>query len=206
MIEIISRREFFKVAGTAATAVAFTPTALITEAQAKEKKNLFDMLKGYTFKDENGNVVNIKALKESLKDQYVTLSFGFTGCSIMCPLEIEPNLAVIGNKNADRVTSIAINVTPENELDASGFKEIMKQRGDIKHSIITLFPRSNKEAVDIQIKAFEQLANMDDPNQHAARIFLFAPGGDLIKNDIATRPENTFQAWGKEISEAARAR
>ncbi len=201
----LTRREFLKTSVAAATA-ALAPTTLITEAQARDSRNLFDILKEFSFTDETGQLVNINALRNKLKDRYTTLSFGFTGCSTMCPLAINPNLATIGKGQKNQLTSIAINVVPESDgfLDPSGFRQSIEAHGT-DQPVITLFPKSQTEAANIQI-ALNQFVNKNDPNAHTSRIFLFNPDGSVRQHALANANADVFQQWNDELTSMQRGR
>lgn len=203
----LSRRDFLK-------AAAVAPLAYALPAEAQQKPNLFEVLKEFRFIGEDGNPVNIAALATALQRQFVTLSFGFNGCSDICPISINPNLSAIGDINKDTLTSIVINVIPEME-GVEPFRSTQSQffrQVGLKQPTITLFPTtekgalSNPQSVALQTR-FGMIAHRTDANKHSPKIMLFAPGGAFLDEKLATRPADEFtRDWAAILAPRQRGR
>lgn len=205
---MLTRREFL-----AGAAAAIVPGTRVSDAQAQESAKLFDILRPFEFMDEDGNPVDMEALRAAVKDKFVTVSFGFSGCSTMCPISLNPNLAAIGGIAPDKIVSLAINVTPETEGDPVFRQEFRRsiELHEPKQTLIPLFPMqngvpSNDASVRIQ-HAFEQLIHTKDPNQHSFYILLFGPDGEKLaeKSSLAT-PEEFVGEWSDHITPPSRQR
>lgn len=199
-------RRTFLAGGMAAMAV---PGTLVSGAQADERSQLFEILKNFEFMDEHGKTLDIDALQEQLKDKFVTVSFGFSGCSTLCPISLNPNLAAIGGIAPDKIATLAINVTPETE-GTPMFRPEFRRSIEVHEppqEIIPVFPMQNgtlstDASINIQ-HAFEQLIHTKDPNQHSSYILLFSPEGEKLaeKSSLAT-PEDFTHEWGAHIAPA----
>ncbi len=202
----MSRRTFLQTAATVPFAAAFP-------AEAQQRPNLFEVLKQFHFMGEDGKPVSIGALEKVLKNQFVTLSFGFSGCSDICPLSINPNLAAVGSLNKDTVTSIVINVVPEAEgvePYRSGQSDFLKKQG-LPQRTITLFTTdargslSNQQSITLQ--TIFAIVNKDDNRKHSPKIMLFAPGGAFLDEKLATSPAEEFtKDWAAHLASPSKGR
>ncbi len=197
---MITRREVL--AGLAATATA--PGAVVTQAQSAQRNNLYDILDKFNFLDVDGNKVNIRALKKSLEDQHVTVSFGFTSCADICTF-INPSLAAIGDIAPNNVTSIAINTWPSLEgLREDTRRAFTTSITDVgaKQPVISLFPAdrwgnpSNDVAAHVQ-QALGQIISDRDPAAHSSFIMLFDKQGNKQgdMNVQSNTQEDFIHAW-----------
>lgn len=203
----LSRRDFLKAAAVAPFAAA------LPAAAQQQKPNLFDVLKEFRFIGEDGRPVSIGALEKALKNQFVTLSFGFNGCSDICPISINPNLAAIGEINKDALTSIVINVIPEMEGQdpfRSNQSQFLRHVG-LKQPTITLFPSTEKGALSnpqsVALQTRFAIIDKKNPLKHTPKIMLFAPGGAFLAEKLATRPAEEFtKDWATYLAPHQRGR
>lgn len=193
--------------------LAASSTMPDAEAQPKDFKphNLFDALKHYEFIGQDGNVVNIDALKTSLKDDFVTVSFGFERCKDFCPM-VNAGIAVAGRsaQNAGKkMTSVFISVEPERDgitpQARKAFMDKLKQDYKIPQNCVILYPSVNgritsasaQNAAKLSTGEFGLAMNMASPVLHSAMVTLYSPGGTCIaaKNGM-TSPNQFDVAWG----------
>lgn len=194
----MTRRQFLHTAGV----LALAPVV----GESKEAPlNLFDALKPFHFLNEKGEPVNIAALKESLKNQYTTLSFGFASCPDMCPLHVNPTLSAIGSLNKDGLTSIVVNVAPEAEADKNFYAKMLRR--SLPQKLIMLYPAnendepSDRQAIEVE-KACEQIVHAKNASKHSNYIQLFAPGGDKIAEKDSKKGADAFlRDWKDKFGE-----
>jgi cytochrome oxidase Cu insertion factor (SCO1/SenC/PrrC family) len=162
-------------------------------------QNMFDALSQHHFIGQDGEPVNINALKASLKDKQTTLTFGFAECTDYCPM-INNVLGALGQKNPDLV-SIQINVSPEEngKTDESRAAVLQTMRAaGVKHDTIILYPtdangKLSNAVVPTIAHSLGTIVNKSDPLNHSSYIKLNAPGGNEITKKTGTDPLSEFK-------------
>ena len=185
-------------------AVKLDPAQIAAHYQAKananDEKNLYNLLNRYSLTDQNGQPVNITALKTSLKDRFTTLTFGFGTCTEFCPM-INNRLGKLGDANPN-LTSIVISVNPaDNASQASRDAMIAKLRSEgMKQNIVLLFPQSQELATQMAADT-GVTTNPRQPLNHSMNIILHAPGGTELRRKKGTDPESSFPTeWAPIMS------
>jgi cytochrome oxidase Cu insertion factor (SCO1/SenC/PrrC family) len=224
----LTRRRFLETAAKAVTYGLPATTmvgALISQTACNNdpvpeygmpQKNLFDGLESREFVDQDGRPVNINALRSALSDSYTTLSFGYEKCTEICPMG-NSHLGNLGHKGEKKLTSIFINVDPEDDFPRPGqpnnYLVKLKSKGmegyGIEHDIIILYPAQDGVASQEAVKWIPELADKlgmavylrdkkedfdirKDYKYHPSDILLHAPGGKLLS---CMNGQNTDQSF-----------
>lgn len=211
----LTRREWLKTtAAAAALAVTgscdpnrpATPSSSTT-GDAAEGQNLYDVLKQFSFTDQQGNKTSLENLKDALKGKHVTLSFGFAACEQYCPM-INKALASVGApENRNALAHIIISVNPDDDKDQEARDAFLRRvRGDgVKNPVIILYPKPPEKAPEIAVEA-GAIARLDSPLNHSAEIMLYAPGGKPAAHENGQSfGEETAAQWKALMSESREA-
>lgn len=185
-----------------------------TQANESASDNLFNMLSRYNFKDQNGETLNVDALKTSIKDQFSTLVSGRGGCTIYCPM-INSQLGKLGEMNPDLV-SIVISSKPEEDGKTAESRQALlnqvREQG-LHHKAILLYPTdeqgnlSNEAYAKFAAKESDELRNPVAPNDnHVTEISLHAPGGNQLDKLSSQTKASEFEAQWKPIMNGQRIR
>jgi hypothetical protein len=174
--------------------------------------NLFETLKkSGSFIGQDGEPVDIDALKKQLEGQLTTLTFGFAHCTEYCPY-INGSLGALHRHNKTGITSIIIAANPAgdgNEDKGDGatrasrdafMKDVqlmmkpLDQENAPDCKVVILYPtdasgKLSNEAVLTVTNAFNSMANATNSKKHTADIALFNRNGILFAQETAV-PSN----------------
>ncbi len=176
-----------------------------------DERNLFNVLKKYDFYGQDGEPVNIEALKTKLssKGQFTTLTFSFNGCASTCPLT-NFNLREIDRSKNENLTHVIVSVQPEfdggfnanspkgNEAARKAFKDNFRRMG-ITNDLVLLYPKQEKDIIPLQRNAGVIVKDDGDPREHSAAMILYAPDGTLLDKKVEVS-ENMLSEWKALIS------
>ncbi len=151
---------------------------------AAKEKNLYDLLSKFTFTGQEGKGVNVKALQKNLKNQDITLSFGFAKCEKYCPMINKALASLDAQDNRDSLTHIIISVNPEDNKDQDARDAFMRRiRSDgVENNVLILYPKQPEKVAYIAYEA-GAIVKLDQPFDHSAEIMLYAPGGKPIAHE-----------------------
>lgn len=191
-----------------------TQAEVIADYKAKANENdplnLFNLLQSGEFIGQDGKPVNLAALKTSIRDNFVTLNFGFAECQDYCPMTNQ-RLAAVGKANP-QVTTIVIAAEPEKdgkdperegeEGPRDKFMNRLRKEG-IKQEIIILYPtRGGQLSKQATLDLTHRAGSAANTSNHGADLFLFAPGGTRLDKRAGDKPLSGFEKdWGGLVSQ-----
>lgn len=190
----LTRRNFLKAAtaATAATAAAATTGSALypNEVAASDRNapNLYDLLADNKFHDKENKAISVEAMKLKLKDDYVSVSFGFTDCDTICG-DTNVNLNALGKQFKDTHFIIINTFLPDDARDASrqGFESFVKGFGLDPAKVTVLFPDDYDNLRTIQ-KKFGHEGPAPQWPRHTSYVFLHKPGGEQFAKDHGNKP------------------
>jgi cytochrome oxidase Cu insertion factor (SCO1/SenC/PrrC family) len=184
-----------------------------------DRKNLYTVLQGQAFMDQDGNSVTMESLKPVLKDKFTTLSFGFKDCGAFCPVTKE-KLFGVGKEHANDLVSIVISVNPMEDGATQSTRDafMQKLRGDeaatakdparpgLKQKVIILFAKNAQGELDPAIAPniqnnFGYIADPTNVLNHTDQVTLFDSNGKKMAQKSGQDPVAEFnQEWGGFIA------
>ena len=209
----MSRGDFLRTLLGATAATALVPET--AEAQKKNFKdhNLFDLLskpigtppRALEFIGRDGKLVNIGALKDSLKGKLTTVSYGFADCETFCPM-VNLGLAELGRRAKAKnvpLTSIFIAVIPEvdgaSQQARDHYVEKLKQTFKLPQDVVILFSSrggkvSKESAKDAALlsKEMGNIVDMTAPAEHSMAVTLYDSTGKCIDKKIGITTPSLF--------------
>lgn len=160
------------------------------------ERNMYDVLAKYDLRGQDGERVNIRALKQANSGKFSTMTFSFNGCGDYCPLT-NASLGRIDKNNAS-LAHFVISVTPEmdglSQNTRNGFRETFRRMG-VKNDVTILYPKTGADAIKIQ-NDMGLIVNQENPALHSSQIVLSAPDGKVLdkKNGISS---DNYEDWNK---------
>lgn len=171
-----SRRNFLKLAGGGAVAAAFPQ---IVEASPYKPHNAWNVLKDFSFTDQNENQVDLASLKKLVGDKQFTISFGYHDCAGAC-VDSNPALGALAKSVIEPTKHIIINVKPAiNVEEKNMYFNMLVYYGITKDNLITLYPESNEQAIALSV-ALENYSNLNDSLKHTSNITMYNNNGDAV--------------------------
>ncbi len=166
-------------------------------APASNARNVFDTLSQYQFVGQDGQPVNMAALRTSLQNNPSTLTFGFAECQNYCPM-INNVLGKLG-KVSPGLTSIVVSANPEVDGLTPDSRAAFLQRirnDGVAQNVVILYPTVNgglsAPSVPNIAVATGAITNSSRPLDHSAKIILSAPDGTRLAEKSGLSPASEF--------------
>lgn len=173
----------------------------VGSASGFDRGNAFDALKDFTFKDQNGNMLNGVDLKTQLGGSDFTVSLSLNSCATGVCTPENMNLAKIVNAYPN-LKHVVINANPEvegiNQEVRDSYAETIAHGSIADGNLIILYPSSNKEVTKVS-SALGNVTLMENATHHSSVISIYDGNGDfkdcLLGNSM--RDKSTIGALGK---------